>query len=84
MRVLGRSKSQKIEVVADASGLTSRAGTVLLAGFCQRIGLTDLLCATRTASRISLAWTSRRIELSLEGGTLGDGVLGERPPLQLR
>jgi hypothetical protein len=47
MRVLGRSGSMKIEVVADATGLTSRAGTVLLAGFCQRIGLSDLLSAAR-------------------------------------
>jgi len=31
MQVLGRSRSQKIEVTADATGLTSRAGTVLLA-----------------------------------------------------
>jgi hypothetical protein len=51
MRVLGRSRSLNIEVVADATGLTSRAGTVLLAGFCQRIGLSDLLCAALAPTR---------------------------------
>jgi hypothetical protein len=51
MRVLGRSRSLKIEVVADATGLTSRAGTVLLAGFCQRIGLSDLLSAALAPTR---------------------------------
>jgi DDE family transposase len=38
-------------VRADATGLTSRAGTVLLAGFCQRIGLADLLCAALAGTR---------------------------------
>jgi hypothetical protein len=51
MQVLGRSRFQKIEVAADATGLTSRAGTALLAGFCQRIGLTDLLCAALAPTR---------------------------------
>lgn len=51
MRVLGRSRSQKIEVAADATGLTSRAGSALLAGFCQRIGLTDLLCTALAPTR---------------------------------
>jgi hypothetical protein len=51
MRVLGRSRSQKIEVAADAAGLTSRAGSALLAGFCRRIGLTDLLCTALAPTR---------------------------------
>ena len=51
MRVLGRSRFQTLTVRADAVGLTSRAGTVLVAGFCQRIGLTDLLCAALAHTR---------------------------------
>ena len=63
MRVLGRSRSRKIEVVADATGLTSRAGTVLLAGFCQRIGLSDLLSA-------ALAPTRERVSVHAPGRVL--------------
>ncbi|MEA2234586.1 MAG: hypothetical protein QOD83_4402 [Solirubrobacteraceae bacterium] len=63
MRVLGRSRSQKIEVAADATGLTSRAGTALLAGVRQRIRLTDLLCA-------ALAPTRERTSLHAPGRVL--------------
>jgi hypothetical protein len=63
MRMLGRSRSQKIEVTADASGLTSRAGTALLAGFCQRIGLTDLLSE-------ALAPTRERVSVHAPGRVL--------------
>lgn len=51
MQVLERSRFQKVDVRADATGLTSRAGSALLAGFCQRIGLTDGLCAALSGTR---------------------------------
>jgi DDE family transposase len=63
VRVLGRSRLGKVEVRADATGLTSRAGTVLLAGVCERIGLTDLLCA-------ALAGTRERASLHAPGRVL--------------
>ena len=63
MRVLGRSRSLKVDVTADATGLTSRAGTALLAGFCQRIGLSDLLSA-------ALAPTRERVSVHAPGRVL--------------
>jgi DDE family transposase len=50
-------------VRADATGLTSRAGTALVAGFCQRIGLTDLLSA-------ALAHTRERASVHAPGRVL--------------
>ncbi len=42
----------RLEVTCDMSGLTSRAGTALFAGLCDRIGLTDgLVGALRVHSR---------------------------------
>lgn len=43
MKVMGRSSIQKVEVRADGSGLSSRAGTALLALAAERLGLTDAL-----------------------------------------
>ena len=43
MQVMGRCSIQKVEVRADATGLSSRAGTALLALAAQRLGLTDAL-----------------------------------------
>src|SRR3954451_18414452 len=40
---MGRCSIQKVEVRADATGLSSRAGTALLALAAQRLGLTDAL-----------------------------------------
>ncbi|HWT22699.1 MAG TPA: transposase, partial [Solirubrobacteraceae bacterium] len=40
---MGRSSIQKVEVRADGTGLSSRAGTVLLALAAERLGLTDAL-----------------------------------------
>ncbi len=45
MEVMGRSSSQTVDVKADGTGLSSRAGTALLALVAQRLGLTDGLCA---------------------------------------
>ena len=43
MRVMGRSSMQKVEVRADGIGLSSRAGTALLALAAERLGPTDAL-----------------------------------------
>ena len=43
MRVMGRSSSLKVDVRADGTGLSSRAGTALVALAAQRLGLTDAL-----------------------------------------
>src|SRR3954449_3265390 len=40
---MGRSSIQKVDVRADGSGLSSRAGTALLGLAAQRLGLTDAL-----------------------------------------
>jgi hypothetical protein len=40
---MGRSSIQKVEVGADGTGLSSRAGTALLALAAERLGLTDAL-----------------------------------------
>src|SRR5215204_6409608 len=43
LKVMGRSSIQKVEVRADGTGLSSRAGTALLALAGERLGLTDAL-----------------------------------------
>jgi hypothetical protein len=43
VRVKGRSSIEKVEVRADGTGMTSRAGTSLLALCAQKLGLTDAL-----------------------------------------
>ena len=43
MKVMGRSSSQKVEVRADGTGLSSRAGTALLPLAAERLGLTNAL-----------------------------------------
>lgn len=43
MKVMGRSSIQKVDVRADSTGLSSRAGTALLAVMADRLGLTDAL-----------------------------------------
>ena len=43
MRVKPNSPIESVQVVADAEGLTSRAGTVLLAGVADKVGLTKVL-----------------------------------------
>lgn len=52
----GRSSIQKVEVRADGTGLSSRAGTALLPLAAERLGLTDALewalGATRGARRV--------------------------------
>ena len=41
--MMGRSSIQKVEVRADGTGLSSRAGTALLPLAAERLGLTDAL-----------------------------------------
>jgi hypothetical protein len=43
MRVKPNSPIESVQVVADAEGLSSRAGTVLLAGVADKVGLTKVL-----------------------------------------
>jgi hypothetical protein len=43
LRVMGRSSIVKVDVRADGTGLSSRAGTALLALVAERLGLTDAL-----------------------------------------
>jgi Transposase DDE domain group 1 len=43
LKVMGRSSIQKVEVRADGTGLSSRAGTALLPLAAERLGLTDAL-----------------------------------------
>jgi len=43
LKVMGRSSIKKVEVRADGTGLSSRAGTVLLPLAAERLGLTDAL-----------------------------------------
>jgi hypothetical protein len=43
VKVMGRSSIQKVEVRADGTGLSSRAGTALLPLVAERLGLTDAL-----------------------------------------
>jgi hypothetical protein len=51
LRVMGRSSLLKVEVVADGSGLSSRAGTALLPLAADRLGLTDALGRALAATR---------------------------------
>ena len=51
MKVMGRSTIKTVDVRADGTGLSSRAGTALLALVAQRLGLTDGLCAALSDTR---------------------------------
>ena len=52
MRVNATTSVLRMEVVANGDGLTSRAGTALLAGLADRVGLTDdLVSGLRVCSR---------------------------------
>ncbi|HTZ64846.1 MAG TPA: transposase [Solirubrobacteraceae bacterium] len=48
---MGRSTIETVDVRADGTGLSSRAGTALLALVAQRLGLTDGLCAPLQSTR---------------------------------
>jgi len=51
LKVMGRNSIGKVEVAADATGLTSRAGTALLALVAQRLGLIDGLGGALAGTR---------------------------------
>ena len=48
---MGRSTFRTVDVRADGTGLSSRAGTALLALVAQRLGLTDGLCGALASTR---------------------------------
>jgi hypothetical protein len=51
LKVMGRSTINTVDVVADATGLSSRAGSALLGSVAQRLGLTDGLSAALVGTR---------------------------------
>jgi hypothetical protein len=51
VKVMGRCSARTVEVRADGTGLSSRAGTALLALVAQRLGLTGALCAALAGTR---------------------------------
>jgi len=51
LKVMGRSTVETVDVRADGTGLSSRAGTALLALVAQRLGLTDGLSAGLVGTR---------------------------------
>lgn len=51
MKVMGRSTVRTVDVAADGTGLSSRAGTVLLALVAARLGLVGGLCAALASTR---------------------------------
>jgi Transposase DDE domain group 1 len=65
LKVMGRSTIKTVDVRADGTGLSSRAGSALLALVSERLGLTDGLCA-------ALAGTRERRSAHDPGGVLCD------------
>lgn len=51
MKVMGRWSAKTVDVTADGNGLSSRAGTVLLALVADRVGLTGGLCDALESTR---------------------------------
>ena len=51
MKVMGRCSVETVDVKADGTGLSSRAGTALLALVAQRLGLTDELSVALAGTR---------------------------------
>lgn len=51
MKVIGSASFRTVDVVADGTGLSSRAGTALLSITAQRLGLTDGLSAALAGTR---------------------------------
>ena len=51
MKVIGGTGSKTVDVAADGTGLSSRAGTALLPLVAARLGLTDCLCAALQHTR---------------------------------
>ncbi len=51
MKVIGSASLRTVDVLADATGLSSRAGTALLALVAQRLGLTDGLSTALAGTR---------------------------------
>ena len=51
MKVIGGTGSKTVDVAADGTGLSSRAGTALLSLMTIRLGLTDSMCAALEGTR---------------------------------
>src|SRR5207245_8163230 len=51
LKVIGNATFRTVDVVADGTGLSSRAGTALLALTAQRLGLTDGLSGALAGAR---------------------------------
>jgi hypothetical protein len=51
LKVMRSATFRTVDVVADGTGLSSRAGTALLALTAQRLGLTDGLCGVLSGTR---------------------------------
>jgi len=89
MQVQRTETIRSVQVVADADGLTSRAGTALLVGLADRVGLTGALSRAmggvrRRRSRHDPGWTLRDLAVMLADGgdCLADlSVLRDQPTL---
>jgi Transposase DDE domain group 1 len=51
VKVMGRCSVRTVDVTADGTGVSSRAGTALVALVAQRLGLTEGLCAALAGAR---------------------------------
>src|SRR4051812_16718563 len=86
---MGRSSIQKVEVRADGTGLSSRAGTALLPLAAERLGLTDALVRAlagtrerRSAHDPGRVFCDLAVMLADGGGCVSDLVaLGSQPAL---
>lgn len=54
MKVIGSASFRTVDVLADGTGLSSRAGSALLALTAQRLGLTDGGCPGRWPGLVSV------------------------------
>src|SRR3972149_673122 len=89
MQVQRTETIRSVQVVADADCLTSRAGTALLVGLADRVGLTGALSRAmggvrRRRSRHDPGWTLRDLAVMLADGgdCLADlSVLRDQPTL---
>src|SRR3989304_3356354 len=90
MQVQRTETIRSVQAVADADGLPSRAGTALLVGLADRVGLTGALSRAmggvrRRRSRHDPGWTLRDLAVMLaDGGGRGGGGGGARAPARER
>ena len=76
MRVMGRWSVKTVDVRADGTGLSSRAGTSLLALVADRIGLTDGLRRGVKGRKVQMSGAAfSGDDAAHYGGAIGDGLL---------